>query len=1111
MVYLNKIKNYMLYRTPVNFNPKVSLTGSVICIADIADEDYSNIINLLNSNKLFKKDKMFSYYSSKKILMKSLAYNKTEVKAPHNKMIKDNTKIKFIYETFANYKNKNLFYDISKEMSIIQDSKKSFIMKLTQYRYFLMEKFYEDCKDYSNKTIIFTLNSNFPINTMTLIKNKLRMTHSLQMFVNLLKNKEDFVQELIDKEYKVLIFDKDYKFFMKIDFGSFKVGKDSFEWSKFMVKLNSLISINNKGENETVNVDKSLIDSSYDEEDIDEDVPEENLPVEEEDNSSEEDTTISSEEKEAIKAIKSAEKEDRSEDQIKKDIKERIKEIQRSGEDENDIKERLENDAELSKLMGELQANEQVGPSKQRLKRIEVLKREQDKVKVDGRTVGQILKDFKHRQIENNEIKQVENLVSNKSLHHCVLKDFDESYVNKQDMEDKVAIVNSFSNDNHSIPMYVRSFKIEDTSDSMSKKNTLHIAMEDSIGVRHTITVDVPKVVEGKFLVLNNTRKTLGKQLVPLPVTKTSPDAVQIVSNYNKVFIRRYGTKISPIIEQFKKILPTIKDKNFKLECGDNGIVNRDYITSLDYGDLSNTFTKLRVTNLDGNETVIEFNQKTMEDIMNEGKIISKPNLPDEYHIVIGYTNVLEKSGNFRPLIYDTKEDNVDKTNISLTGYILNLIEQNVDSEIRAKLKTASLPKKFVYTRASVLSRQLPLVLLLAYKEGLSNLLLKAKIKHKIESNDHRPVYNPEYQGIIKFSDMVLIYDIYPFENALLLNGLSELPTENFNFEDFNSKDVYISIFEILYGSRVIAKGYDNFCELFIDPITKDVLEDYNMPTEFTELYLFANKMLVDNACNRENDMANYRIRSMEMLNVELYKVLSEAYSTYKNSNGSIKMSVPRDAVMKRLNLNPLIVNYDATNPIAEMEAQGVVSWKGPSGLNLDESFNLKKRSYDQSMMGTISIVTGVGAGSGITKAMSYNSSIHTTRGYIKVPEVKDLKFPDMMCWTELTSPFFTNHDDAQRSAMTYAQASAIIPVEKSNRLLIGTGAERTIPYMTSKDFIFTAKDDGKIVDYDEDCKTMIVQYKNGTSDIIDLNSSIVNNGGKLNHCLVILLTAGKT
>ena len=289
-------------------------------------------------------------------------------------------------------------------------------------------------------------------------------------------------------------------------------------------------------------------------------------------------------------------------------------------------------------------------------------------------------------------------------------------------------------------------------------------------------------------------------------------------------------------------------------------------------------------------------------------------------------------------IVLDVNKNNVSGYNQDLADFLtFSMIK--ADSAIAEELDKISVGKKYMYSRCSVLSRKFPLLLLLAFYEGISSVLKKGKIKYSLSDKKRRlSLEEKNTIGEIRFKDCYFYYDLYPFNNALLLNALHEVPTEDYNFSEFDDKEVYLDIFQTLFGTRTISKGFTNFMELFMDPITEEVCQDQGLPTDLVEFFLHANSLLVDNSFKLENNMSLYRIRSNEIVNAIAYGVLARAYARYRstaNNPNPVKMSVPRDAVLKEINECPIIQDYSCINPIAEADTYGQVTYKGPSGLTI--------------------------------------------------------------------------------------------------------------------------------------------------------------------------------
>src|SRR5699024_6460290 len=128
--------------------------------------------------------------------------------------------------------------------------------------------------------------------------------------------------------------------------------------------------------------------------------------------------------------------------------------------------------------------------------------------------------------------------------------------------------------------------------------------------VRHRLTFDVPKVIDGKFLYLGGNRKYINNQQLLLPIVKVEPDTVQLVSNYNKIFIRRYGEKVSLKNEKLKKALSENID-NVRVKRGRYDLENKGFVTTIDYDDLSKIFKEINIKG-----TRIVFDQKSIRQQM---------------------------------------------------------------------------------------------------------------------------------------------------------------------------------------------------------------------------------------------------------------------------------------------------------------------------------------------------------------------------------------------------------------------------------------------------------------------------------------------------------------
>lgn len=789
---------------------------------------------------------------------------------------------------------------------------------------------------------------------------------------------------------------------------------------------------------------------------------------------------------------------DEEEADVEHSLRDRLDEISEQDEVKNlkgkELEDKLTteiiNDETTLKKVFEITQDNRTGRSTASIKRDEELRQKQKEIKLDGISIDKL------REIVSDDVKLEVNDIStnvkttNRNVTKVRYPHFEKAYNRHLYKKDLLNILTDLND--KSVPVFIRNIEIEDTSDELNYKETYKVTLEDSNRVRHTLKFDMPKFIDDKFMYLNGNKKLIIKQLFMKPVVKTKPDEVQVCSNYNKIFIHRYGTKISDTVERFKKAVALMDDgKKIKVKYGNNLKSNMPFKTTIEYDELSKNYTSIEAGN-----AIFMFNQEEVQKLCKERKVSINN---DEY--CIGFF-IKDKS----PIIFrsDDQEDN----HSSIIDFILS-IEQG---QVVEAYKEASSGKKFVYTRATIMRKRVPLIMLLGFVEGLSTVMRKAGIKYRF--SDTRPKdLDINREGIIKFEDGYLIYDKYPFQNCLLMNAFGDIPTKGFKYEEFDQKDVYLTLFDVMFGTKIIGNAFFNFYEFMIDPITREVLEDLNYPTDFVSLLLFANSLLADNSFIKENNMNLYRIRSNELVNAFLYKEISNAYIRYRltaNNNNPVKISVPQDIVLKRILTAQTVEDYSILNPIVELEKSRAITPKGHSGLNVDEAYTQDKRAYDKTMLGLLAMSTSPDANCGIVRQLTMEPNILGPRGYIDIKDDKlhELFDAHLFSPAELLSPLGVTRDDSIRTAMATKQSKHIIPIDKSAPVLISNGSEQAIHYHLSDDFSVDAKYNGKVVELDEAAGIMVVQYTDpkgilhedgGTTTsiykAIDISPRVVKNG----------------
>ena len=659
---------------------------------------------------------------------------------------------------------------------------------------------------------------------------------------------------------------------------------------------------------------------------------------------------------------------------------------------------------------------------------------------------------------------------------------------------DIVKCIKSLSDDNKYIKMSVLDIDAKDISTGEDSITLYTVHLEDSLGKRHTLKFDVPKIINNRFLRLRGNDKVISGQLVNLPILKTDATTAQIVSNYNKIFITRQGqgTKLNSYTDAFIRAAFKYRDSNYKaigeaadnklipeevtnkitkIELGNNTKICAKYVLPAEYIELAKLFNKIITKN-----STIYFNQDELRNKLIEKKIkLASTGLP------FGITN------DDKVLYHNTGDGN-----FSLS--LRSVIDDHVFNELMDKYNKPG--RRLAYSQASILSTKIPLIIVMAYSVGLTKALNKSSINYEI--TETRPKGHPFF---IKFEDGYLDYsnNYNTMEEVeLLLHGLDSFPTEDYSIMNIDSKTMWLDALD-MYGGRNKADGLDSFYNLMMDPLTIEVCNTYKLPTDYIEALAYASSLLTTNKFNRHVDITGNRFRTNERLAHFVYKSIATSYGIYlrevKNNRKDAKMSMKQSAVVDLCLADATTSDLSKLNPLLEAESANAVTFKGLSGMNSDRSYGLDKRTYDKSMVNKLALSTGFAANVGINRQTTINMDIQTTKGYINSDNNYIDKMNDVntLSMSEALTPFGTTRDDPFRSAMTFVQtAKHSMRTKHSDPLLVTNGADQALPYLTSDTFAHKAKEDGKIKEISDNY--IIIEYKSGKCEYIDIRERIEKN-----------------
>lgn len=660
--------------------------------------------------------------------------------------------------------------------------------------------------------------------------------------------------------------------------------------------------------------------------------------------------------------------------------------------------------------------------------------------------INDILNDYKSTSIDTHKLGSTRKDILDSSIQKSSVHNFDKTYMEKTYPKDILNVFTSF-NEDPDIQVFVTDIQVENTSDEQNEKQTLTVSMKDSLGKKHTLKVDIPIVKDNVYMYLNGSKKLIQKQILLKPIVKIKSNEVQVTSNYNKCFIRRFGQKLSAVINVYEKFLKTEgifdnyynEDTTLKYQLGDVSHANKTFKLNIMYGYFSEYLWKLSNDKYD-----INFNYSTLNDtLISSGSTIYNNTLGKLYQNII---NVNEDYGvSFHPLGYVKGDnysllfvsvenndvikltyDSTSKTvkeellNKSITMFIAKeFIMNRLNDEGMKYINTIYRSKSLMYNRLAINAKEVPLIVILGFEYGLTTVLERYNVDYVFSNSMKKSNILQEDLNRIKFKNGYLYYSNNKLRNSLLLSGLGVIDTEEYEFLEFNkSGSPYMDYFDDNYGSRNTGKGFHNSLSLFLDNKTKEVLKTLNLPTNMLDVLLYTNTLLENNYYADANDRGNFRLRGAEQVSGLLYKVVADAVRTYKDTSKSgnpIKITVPQDIVLKKLMEQQNVSNAPRINPSSDIESKNTTTYKGVSGINLDDAFTPALRSFGSSSKGIFGFGSPVSDKVGVVRTLAYDPSIMNTLGFLEPDKEDKNGNTNMYTTAELLSPFTSTSADPPR------------------------------------------------------------------------------------------------
>lgn len=671
------------------------------------------------------------------------------------------------------------------------------------------------------------------------------------------------------------------------------------------------------------------------------------------------------------------------------------------------------------------------------------------------------IKDVLNIDNDNFEITDAEinntNVVFDKAYNTNVIHAMKKSYINKNYKKDLTRTIFSLFNNG----VIIEDYNVETEESILGGTETHTFKLSTLNGRSSTNKFILPKIEEdGNFKLSGNTY-TMRPQKADLPIRKIDFNEVALSSYYGKLFVTKATFKNEDIGYAIRKMLIKKYDVDEKLK--DLVLIpsdNLECVTPKSYNLISRYMKSFKY---DGNFYSFEFK--------NRKNII--PKLTDDELAKLEKDNLVlfGSSKNGLPMLMDM-EDNIfifKNNNLEPFGKLFDILEIDIDNF------------NSEYLNIRIYKQQIPIVVLLTYYFGLTNLLRMLNVKYELTDKPNTKITSKQYK--IKFKDKTLIIDKDYGKGDLVFFGFRSIRDQliKVNIGNLDDKNKFSILFFALGLSVLYINEIKILENMYIDPITLTILKKLKMPLNFKSLLIKAVEILVDDNYKNPRDIEEMSIKGYERICGMVYNELMTSLKDHNNRSyfSKSKLTLNPYSLINKINEDSTTVLVDDLNPIANIKQNEDLTMLGSFGRSKD-GMSRDTREMHSSEIGIISEASKDSGDVGISAYMVASPSLTDTRGLITKTNVDEkLSWANMLSTSSMLAPFAIN-EDVKRLNFINIQNSHTVHMDNMRVPYVRTGYEAIIGVKANDKFVVNALDDGEVVNVTK--SEITVRYKNQNS-----------------------------
>ena len=573
-----------------------------------------------------------------------------------------------------------------------------------------------------------------------------------------------------------------------------------------------------------------------------------------------------------------------------------------------------------------------------------------------------IKEDIQFDEVQNTLV--VDDRILDKSMGRSTVEGLDRDYVRKTMAKDIISSVIGVQ----SAGVLVTDIQTEVQNSVLGAFESHAVTLKPIDGKTSTIRIKLPKVQEDGTFMSNGVRYHMRKQRVDLPIRKIDSERVGLSSFFGKLFVYRSPKKAdSGLTSILKQITAgSIGDVDFIKAVRPANVFDNLFEAPYIYSAIASHYKSFEIEHEIFGQLSFDFDHRTRFNILQEG---SKNGMVVETNgrVLVGknakgHAIVVDKDNQFTALLANGEQP---------LGDIYDLLK--ID-----RLKTPVDP-----AMVRVRGQSLPVGLVLARAMGLKNLLKFTKAKHRLVKGRQQKNLEP-FEYAISFEDYSLILDRRDIKSSLIFGGfqVADKYIKAFPIESFDRKDLYDDIFDSMGSNITVTRELELLETSFVDPITRNILQEMKEPETFLGLLDRSCEMLVSYTHPDSQDLHQQQIRGYERFGGTIYREMIKSIRNFRNRNlsGRAKIEMSPFAVHQSLMEDRSVKTCEDINPIQNLKMHESVTFAGEGGRDKD-AFTGEARALTENDAGVISEASVDSGDVGYNIFLSANPVLSNVRG----------------------------------------------------------------------------------------------------------------------------------